>query len=285
MNIREEYERFIRERNIEGSNKASSYIRALELLDGILRRSPLFGHDGFWSGVSAQEIDALYDYALSHQKEEGSVFLAPGLPPSYGRNGYYSAALRSFQEFLILHQHQQDLWDIYNTPGIDPAELGRKLARKKIKSIEKLVPDRDIDFTTKEGKDVVRKRKERVNQDFFREMILADYRGHCCVCGLNVPEVLRASHIVGWAEDAGNRMNPANGLCLSATYDAAFDRHLISFDEDYRLILSPALRDYYSNQAFKTHFLAYEGNQVHFPTRFPPDQTFLQHHREKLPAA
>ena len=29
-----------------------------------------------------------------------------------------------------------------------------------------------------------------------------------------------ASHIVEWAKDKANRLNPENGLCLSATYDA-----------------------------------------------------------------
>jgi len=46
-----------------------------------------------------------------------------------------------------------------------------------------------------------------------------------------------------------------------------------------------SIREEYSNQAFRTHFLAYEGQPLHLPTRFPPDPTFLQQHREKLSAA
>lgn len=282
MNLRASYSKNITEKNLEGSNKASSYIRALELLDEILKRRPLFGQRDLWSIESIDAIGRLYAYALEHQRKEGSVFLQPGLPPSYGRNGYYSAALKSYQEFLILRQYETGLWELYNEPKIDSTELGRRLVRKQIKSVEALVPDRDIDFSTKEGKEVLRQTKARVNQDFFRKMILADYGTQCCVSGLNVPDVLRASHIVGWAESKENRMNPANGLCLSATYDAAFDRHLISFDEKYRMILSPDLKEFYSNEAFKTQFLAFEGRSLNKPKRFCPDQNFLQKHREKL---
>ncbi len=165
---------------------------------------------------------------------------------------------------------------------IDPSELGKRLARKKIKYVEVLVPDRDIDFSTKEGKEMLRQTKAWVNQDFFRDMVLLDYETQCCVTGLNIPGVLRASHIVGWAEDKEPRLNPANGLCLSATYDAAFDRHLISFDEDYRMIFSPSLKEYYSNKAFKLYFTPLEGRQISFPKRYIPDQNFLARHRNRL---
>jgi putative restriction endonuclease len=284
MNLREEYSQHINEQNIEGSNKATSYIRALDLLQNILTRRSLFGLRDFWSTNSIEAIGQLYEYALTHQKKEGSEFLATDLPPSYGRNGYYSAALKSYQEFLTLHQYEGGLWALYNEPKIDPAELGMRLARKKIKSIETLVPESDIDFSTKEGKEVLRQTKARVNQVFFRKMILSTYNAECCVSGLNVPDVLRASHIVGWAESKEHRMNPANGLCLSATYDAAFDRHLISFDEDYRMVFSSQLKEFYSNEAFKTQFLVFEGQRISLPKRFCPDQTFLEKHRAKIPA-
>lgn len=284
MNLRDGYSKSITDKNLKGSNKASSYIKALNLLDKTLKRHPLFGQRDFWSIASVETVGALYEYALEYQKKEGSVFLQPDLPPSYGRNGYYSAALKSYQEFLILHEYKESLWELYSEPKIDSAELGRRLARKKIKSVEALVADRDIDFSTKEGKEVLRQTKVRVNQDFFRDMILFDYGAQCCVTGLNVPGVLRASHIVAWKDDKNNRLNPANGLCLSATYDAAFDRHLISFDENYRMVFSRDLKEYYTNEAFKTQFLAFKGRQILKPKRFCPDQTFLEKHRAKIPA-
>ena len=278
------YAQHIIDRNLEGSNKASSYIRALELLNEILKRHPLFGQHDFWSIESIDTIGRLYEYALKHQKKEGSEFLQSDLPPSYGRNGYYSAALKSYQECMILRQYEEGLWEAYNTPDLDAAELGRRLSRTKIKYIESLIPDREIDCSTNEGKEVLRQTKVRVNQKFFRNMILSDYGTQCSLTGLNVPEVLRASHIVGWAEDKDNRMNPSNGVCLSATYDAAFDKHLISFDEYYRMIFSPTLREFCSNEAFKTQFLAFEGKRISLPKRFRPDRGFLEKHRNRLVA-
>ena len=140
----------------------------------------------------------------------------------------------------------------------------------------------DFNYASVIGKERLATIKARVTQAQYRKWILNIYRGECCVTGLNVPEILRASHIVGWKEDFENRMNPENGLCLSATYDAAFDRHLISFDDDYRMILAPSLRDYYTNKAFQDVFKHFEGKRITLPVRFRPSKDLLAKHREFL---
>ena len=43
------------------------------------------------------------------------------------------------------------------------------------------------------------------------------------------------SHIVPWCEDSQNRLNPQNGLCLSALHDRAFDQGLITVLPDFLL--------------------------------------------------
>jgi putative restriction endonuclease len=233
---------------------------------------------------SVEQIAELYEYVLEQQRlGEAGIFKGEE-PKSYWRDRYCSAALKSYKEFLILHPYEQRLWKIYNEPKATPAELSRRLAQQKINSIKELVSDRGLDFSTKEGKETLREVKARVNQNFFRKMILATYETQCCVTGLNFRDVLRASHIVAWSDNEENRLNPANGLCLSATYDAAFDKHLISFDEDYRMIFSPLLKEYYTNEAFKTQFLVFRGKRISFPKRFCPDQAFLEKHRAKIPA-
>ena len=279
---REHYSHYINESNIKGSNKASSYIRALDLLGVILKRSSR-SHQDFWSLVSPHEIESLYEYALEFQKKEGSEFLQPDLPPSYGRNGYYSAALKSYQQFLIIHRYEDQLWDIYRNPKIAPEELSVRLAGQEVGLAELLIEEKDIDLQSREGREAIREVKTRIGQDFFRKMILSQYQTQWWITGLNVPEVLRASHITSWADDPANRMNPSNGLCLSATYDAAFDKHLISFDDDYRMILSPALRDYYTNKAFKEYFLCREGGEISRPGEHLPDLGLLERHRQQMP--
>jgi putative restriction endonuclease len=268
--------------NIKGSGTATSYIRALTFLDEILRRTALFGHQDFWSISSPDEINSLYLYALEHQKIASDVFQDSAYAPSYGRGGYYSAALKSYCQFMIAQQYQEQLWDIYQQSTLPPSDLAKKMNRKRVKSVAYLLED-GIDLKSRQGVDALRSVKTRLGQGFFREMILKQYRTSCCVTGLSVPEVLRASHISEWAKDEKNRLNPANGLCLSATYDAAFDKHLISFDEQYRMILSRSLKDHYNNDAFKAYFLNFEGKKLRKPDRYLPDQKLLDKHRSLMP--
>mgnify|MGYP002777016415 CR=1 FL=1 len=72
--------------------------------------------------------------------------------------------------------------------------------------------------------------RQRVGQHLFRGAVLAAYDGRCCLTGLAVPDLLTASHIVPWAADPANRLNPANGLCLNALHDRAFDRGWLTID-------------------------------------------------------
>ena len=68
----------------------------------------------------------------------------------------------------------------------------------------------------------------RVNQTRFRRSVLSSYRSRCCVSDLGDERLLVASHIVPWAQDSRNRLNPRNGLCLSTLHDTAFDRGLFT---------------------------------------------------------
>lgn len=65
--------------------------------------------------------------------------------------------------------------------------------------------------------------------------------GHrCAVTNVGVREVLRASHIHAWrlCEGAEEKLDPNNGLLLSANLDALFDRYLITFAADGEVVLS-----------------------------------------------
>lgn len=75
---------------------------------------------------------------------------------------------------------------------------------------------------------------ERVGQDIFRKSLLAYWDNRCPITGVTEPSLLRASHIVPWAEcdDDAHRLDVHNGLLLSALWDAAFDAGKISFADD-----------------------------------------------------
>lgn len=120
----------------------------------------------------------------------------------------------------------------------------------------------------------------RLAQGFFRRMVLTAYRDRCCVSGNPLPELLVASHILPWASHPQHRVNPRNGLCLSHLYDAAFDRGLITFDEDCRLVVSKRIRDHLSNVAIHDNFARYQGKPFNPPEKFYPDRVFLAGHRD-----
>ena len=86
---------------------------------------------------------------------------------------------------------------------------------------------------------------QRVGQDLFRQALLAYWGGRCPMTGITNPELLRASHIVPWAEcdTDQKRLDVHNGLLLSALWDAAFDAGLVSFGDDGAPIMSPRVSE------------------------------------------
>ena len=123
----------------------------------------------------------------------------------------------------------------------------------------------------------------RTGQGFFRQAVLSSYRNACCVTGLAVPELLVASHIVPWKVSREHRLNPRNGLCMSTLHDKAFDRGLITFGEDLRLVVGTTMRaEARRNASAKVNFLDLEGREITLPERFAPDPGFLRHHRERI---
>ncbi len=88
----------------------------------------------------------------------------------------------------------------------------------------------------------------RVGQGAYRKRIIHRWEYKCAVTGFNKLDILIASHIVPWSDATDNeRLDVDNGLLLSPTYDALFDRHLISFDNNGKIILSDAI----DNNAYK----------------------------------
>lgn len=122
----------------------------------------------------------------------------------------------------------------------------------------------------------------RVNQQFFRKMVLSAYDNTCCITGISVPDLLIASHIVPWSKDNKNRLNPRNGLCLNALHDRAFDKGYITINREWRIVVSPCLKK--SKNSFKNldFILSYENKTISFPRRFVPQQIFLEEHRTTI---
>jgi len=98
---------------------------------------------------------------------------------------------------------------------------------------------RDLPTNTEAEKLVV----QRIGQDVFRSGLIAYWQGRCPLTGITDAPLLRASHIIPWKDCAtdAERLDEHTGLLLSALWDAAFDRGLVSFDDAGQPLFSPVL--------------------------------------------
>lgn len=117
----------------------------------------------------------------------------------------------------------------------------------------------------------------RRGQSFFRRAVLANFEEQCCITGIADPRLLNASHIKPWQDDIANRHNPANGFALSATFDRAFDRGLVTIEPDLVVRVSHTLLDHISERT-RSYFQPYHRARISTPTRFMPDPALLVWH-------
>lgn len=150
------------------------------------------------------------------------------------------------------------------------------LARYQKTSLEskykKTLLDISDDLT---GEDKERVVKTRVNQNVFRAIILANYNSTCALSGTDIPELLVASHIMPWADDKEERLNPENGICLSSLFDKAFDQGLITFSDDYKTILSSKIKANVGKTYYADFFEPIDGKQLLTPEKYFPNKRFL----------
>jgi putative restriction endonuclease len=278
MSIKSAFTAYLQSTNVDGSGKATSYLRALELLEEMLKVAPSGFEDcnDLWSVSSAERLIQLRLRVLQEQKRGAkSLWMREGIPVSYLRDGYCSAALTLLIEFLVQRFFSEKVLDIVDAHSGDESNLVKAL------NIAPSVPQGFVyDAKSQDGKERLQTIKTRIGQRAFRDVVLRLYENRCALTGIDLPEVNRASHIIGWAERIETRMDPRNGLCLSATYDAAFDRKLITFDDSYRLVLSKTIRDRVPTDILKTHFLSKAGQRLEVPARLRPLKEYLDHHRK-----
>jgi 5-methylcytosine-specific restriction protein A len=84
----------------------------------------------------------------------------------------------------------------------------------------------------------------RVGQGAYRKRIIHRWEYKCAVTGFDNLNILIASHIVPWSDSTDiERLDVDNGLLLSPNYDALFDKHLISFENNGKIILSKRIEE------------------------------------------
>lgn len=159
----------------------------------------------------AQEPDGRY-------KVRASV---PSLLPMQPHNGVVEAADVE-QLYAVLHQ---------------AASMARTMPNRVADAFKAQI--RHLPQTTEAERLVV----QRVGQNIFREALLDFWQGRCCVTGLAIPSLLRASHIKPWAacETDEERLDVFNGLLLAPHLDALFDGGWMTFSPEGELVFSSRL--------------------------------------------
>lgn len=203
--------------------------------------------------------------------------LDPAITAS-GRTGLGNASAADRAVWAEFHGD----WDAL---ALESAQLRQGLAAAQgalddVSTIEDSPADDDVlDYVGVSRSSVV---QVRVKQAFFRKAVLASYEGRCCITGLSERRLLVASHIVPWAADSNNRLNPRNGLCLSSLHDKAFDAGLLTLSADHRVVVSATVQSLVEDEFAVTSLLTFAGKKIRMPQKFTPDEAFLEHHRKAV---
>ncbi len=175
------------------------------------------------------------------------------------------------------------IWDEFYNNQEELVYLSEKiLAEKENSSIENKYHELLFDIKDLKGENVVREVKTRVNQSVFREMVLANYNVKCAITNIDIPELLLASHIMPWSKNEEHRLNPENGICLSALYDKAYDKGIIGISPNYKIVLSSSLKKKKDTPFFKNHFEPIENLKISEPSKYLPRKEFLEFHMDTI---
>lgn len=156
------------------------------------------------------------------------------------------------------------------------------LARKENTSIETKYKDILFDLKDLKGETIIREVKTRVNQSVFRKMVLTNYSSKCAITGIDIPELLFASHIIPWSKNENERLNLENGICLSALYDKAFDNGLIGINLNHEIIFSDSIKKKKGTEFFNKYFCSIENQKINVALKYSPGKEFLEYHLDMI---
>lgn len=176
---------------------------------------------------------------------------------------------------------EKEVWnEFYENPdklAYESECLIARFAHKEIGEME------GIDISDiPEGKERVSIVRQRVNQSFFRSVIMSSYNSKCCISGIGNPELLEACHIVDWACSSANRTNPENGLCLNVLFHKAYDKNLLGITPDLQVEISDEMLERVSDDNYRNYLIGLNGQKLRMPTRFCPKTEFLEMHYDKF---
>lgn len=258
----------------ENSGRADSYARAIRILEDVLpfqnvvdlRGQSLYTISDI---ETIEKLEAVVKTEVAKMKRNEPNIFDHGNPKqrSYPLKNFCSSALRSFKNY-VLYEHDIKEADAIVAQEQDPQRIAKRLVSHF--------------GLTKDGTDEISQVKRRKGQNYFRRMVLSNYNSRCALSGIDIQQLLLASHIIPWAEDKKERLNPCNGICLSALYDKAFDQGLIGFNSQYKTVLSNRIVENEGKDYYEKYFAPIAGKELAMPTTFKPEPKFLEWHMDEV---
>jgi len=234
----------------------------------------------FTLGVDSFEARAFFDFYARK-------LIAKGVP---NHIALYSLLERKKDKRIKLVENKRSLMTISNPNNAGEAEVSvipidffnneellkypeaeSNFRSKKAENCT-LTADDNIELEDTERDVVI---KGRITQGKFREDLLTKYNHKCALCGIQDPQLLKASHIKPWAESKlspKERNDVENGFLLCTWHDALFDKGYISFDDDGSVIISAELE--------KLDFSLLNIDVSKKLKLSARNKIYLQHHRE-----
>ncbi|WP_342570594.1 HNH endonuclease [Paenibacillus sp. FSL R5-0749] len=143
------------------------------------------------------------------------------------------------------------------------------------KSEDELI-EAEIIAVSDEPQETVREQivKNRIGQGIFKQRLRA-LEEKCKLCGIDNPNLLRASHTKPWSVSSNKeRLDQYNGFLLCPTHDILLDKGLISFRDDGFILVSPLLEAHN-----KILMNVHEEMKVNLLERH---KVYLEYHRERI---
>ena len=117
-------------------------------------------------------------------------------------------------------------------------------------------------------------------QRAFSDRVKKNYKGCCAITGIRTRSFLVAAHIVPWSQDKSIRLDPSNGICLSALVDKAFELGYIVVADDLTISVNWDLIG--SDSELGAALGAYDGKKLFSPPQDPPKPEYLKRRRDLL---
>ena len=117
----------------------------------------------------------------------------------------------------------------------------------------------------------------------FQDIVLSNYNKRCVITGMAIPSLVTACHIIPSSIDEETNLKADNGICLTILHAKSYVEGLIGIDGNYRLHISPKLKQYAFENGYSTNFKRYENQVLNFNNVISkPNPDYLNWHMQTV---